>query len=60
MQSVQCNSALDGLSAADKLRFSQFGFAPTVHPPFQCVHHAFQFHAGNNPNSIAVQDSTLR
>ncbi|KAJ7644140.1 nonribosomal peptide synthetase 12 [Roridomyces roridus] len=55
-KSVQNNSALDALSVTDKLCFAQFGFAPTVQPPFQCVHHAFRFHAGNNPHAIAVED----
>ncbi|KAJ7095859.1 nonribosomal peptide synthetase 12 [Mycena belliarum] len=44
------------LTQVDKLLFTQFGFGPTVDPPFQCVHHAFRFHAANHPDSVAVQD----
>ncbi|KAJ6559186.1 nonribosomal peptide synthetase 12 [Mycena vulgaris] len=47
---------VDGLSAVDKLLFSQFGCGATANPPFQCVHHAFQFYAVNHPGAIAVQD----
>jgi non-ribosomal peptide synthetase component F len=47
---------LDALAAVDKLLFSQFGCGPTVGPPFQCVHHAFQCHALHNPDAVAVQD----
>lgn len=46
------------LTAVDQLRFSQFGCGPTIVPPFQCVHHAFQFHAANHPHATAVQDAS--
>ncbi|KAJ7505315.1 nonribosomal peptide synthetase 12 [Mycena galericulata] len=48
---------LDALTSADKVHFSQFGCGPTVDPPFQCVHHAFQSYAGNYPDTIAVQNA---
>ncbi|KAJ7044130.1 nonribosomal peptide synthetase 12 [Mycena alexandri] len=54
---MQAGVSLDKLTAVDKLRFSQFGYGPTVDPPFQCVHHAFHFHASNHPDAIAVQDA---
>lgn len=34
----------------------EFGFGDTVVPPFQCVHHAFAFHAASSPVNIAVED----
>ncbi|KAJ7459865.1 nonribosomal peptide synthetase 12 [Mycena latifolia] len=46
------------LTAVDKLLFSQFGRGATVDPPFQCVHHAFQFHAIIHPDAVAVQDAS--
>ncbi|KAJ7175866.1 nonribosomal peptide synthetase 12 [Mycena filopes] len=49
---------LDNLAAVDQLRFSEFGYGPTLDPPFQCVHHAFCFHASNHPDLIAVQDAS--
>lgn len=47
---------LDVLSTADKALFLQFGFGAVSHPPFICVHQAFEFHAAHHPDSVAVQD----
>ncbi|KAF7299018.1 Nonribosomal peptide synthetase 12 [Mycena indigotica] len=47
---------MDALSENDRLQFVKFGVGPTVASPFECVHHAFKFHALANPNAIAVQD----
>ncbi|KAJ7672719.1 nonribosomal peptide synthetase 12 [Mycena rosella] len=44
------------LTAVDEVLFDQFGRGATVDPPFQCVHHAFQFHVLSHPDAVAVQD----
>ncbi|KAJ7069779.1 nonribosomal peptide synthetase 12 [Mycena amicta] len=46
---------MDALSEDDKLQF-RFGFGSTLAPAFQCVHHAFKFHAEAHPDTVAVQD----
>ncbi|KAF4617144.1 hypothetical protein D9613_005935 [Agrocybe pediades] len=47
---------LHNLSSSDKELFVQFGIGPSVASPFQCIHHAFEFHARNQPSAIAVED----
>lgn len=49
-------SPLNGLSLDDQQSFQAFGFGPTIEPPFQCVHHAFEFHALSQPQAVAVVD----
>ncbi|KAJ6613276.1 nonribosomal peptide synthetase 12 [Mycena sp. CBHHK59/15] len=49
---------LDTLSTADRIRFSEFGLGSTIDADFQCVHHAFEFYAANNPDGIAVQNAS--
>lgn len=53
---MHTGSALDTLTAVDKLRFSRFGCGPTLTPPFRCAHHAFAHYAVKRPDAIAVQD----
>jgi len=47
---------LQELSPSDKALFVEFGVGLSVASPFQCVHHAFEFHARTQPNAIAVED----
>lgn len=47
---------LQGLAAADKALFYQFGMGPTINVPFKTVHHAFEHHARQQPDAIAVED----
>ncbi|KDR82824.1 hypothetical protein GALMADRAFT_134375 [Galerina marginata CBS 339.88] len=47
---------LQDLPPPDKALFIEFGVGPTVSSPFQCVHHAFEFHAHTQPDAIAVED----
>ena len=47
---------LHRLSQADQNLFYEFGVGPSVTSPFECVHHAFEFHAKNQPDAIAVED----
>lgn len=47
---------LQRLSQADQNLFYEFGVGPSVTSPFECVHHAFEFHAKNQPDAIAVED----
>ena len=44
------------LSASDQARFVEFGVGLTVASPFQCIHHAFEFHARTQPDAVAVED----
>ncbi|KAF7314449.1 putative three-domain protein adenylation-thiolation-dehydrogenase [Mycena kentingensis (nom. inval.)] len=53
---MEAHPLLDALSDTDKLLFTRFGFAPTLQPPFECVHHAFVARAFAYPDAIAVQD----
>lgn len=53
---VPTRDPLHELSPSDKALFVEFGVGPTVASPFQCVHHAFEFHARNQPDAIAVED----
>lgn len=47
---------LQTLSSTDQALFSKFGLGDTVERPFECIHHAFEFRARDQPDSIAVQD----
>ncbi|KAF9469366.1 hypothetical protein BDZ94DRAFT_376915 [Collybia nuda] len=50
------HGVLQALSSSDQILFSKFGLGTTIEFPFECIHHAFELHARNQPNSIAVQD----
>ena len=47
---------LDQLSPSDQTTFFKFGVGASIAPPFECVHHAFEFHALSQPDAIAVED----
>lgn len=47
---------LQSLSASDKALFYQFGVGTTVAAPFNCVHQAFEHHARQQPEAVAVED----
>ncbi|THH01899.1 hypothetical protein EW026_g863 [Hermanssonia centrifuga] len=47
--------ALQDLSSHDASLFFRFGFGRRESPPFQCVHHAFEYHASQTPLAIAVE-----
>ncbi|KAG6854584.1 hypothetical protein C0991_004920 [Blastosporella zonata] len=47
---------LKDLPATDKELFTKFGLGETVKPAFECVHHAFDHHAREHPETIAVED----
>lgn len=47
---------LDQLSPSDQTTFFKFGVGASIAPPFECVHHAFEFHAFSQPDAIAVED----
>lgn len=47
---------LQHLSASDQKLFYEYGVGPSVASPFECVHHAFEYHARNQPDAVAVED----
>lgn len=51
---------LQSLSPVGRALFSKFGRGPTVDPPFRCIHEAFEFHARNQPDAIAVEDGQVK
>lgn len=46
---------LTNLGLADQILFAQYGFGPIQQTPYGCIHHAFEDHAKNQPQAIAVQ-----
>ncbi|KAG6829635.1 hypothetical protein H0H92_003968 [Tricholoma furcatifolium] len=44
------------LPSTDKELFNKFGLGETVKPAFECVHQAFEHHARQHPDTIAVED----
>ncbi|KAF8967152.1 nonribosomal peptide synthetase 12 [Flammula alnicola] len=53
---VSKRDTLDHLPPSDQTLFHNFGVGASVSSPFQCVHHAFEFHAQSQPDAIAVED----
>ena len=49
------SASLKDLSAEEQQVFSAFSIGAQQHVPFQCVHHAFEFHAAEQPASVAVE-----
>jgi acyl-CoA synthetase (AMP-forming)/AMP-acid ligase II len=47
---------LSHLSATDRALFWKYGIGAKASVPFQCVHHAFEFHAQSNPDYTAVDE----
>ncbi|KAG2001812.1 nonribosomal peptide synthetase 12 [Coprinopsis cinerea AmutBmut pab1-1] len=47
---------LSHLSATDRALFWKYGVGAEVSVLFQCVHHAFEFHAKSNPQLTAVDE----
>ena len=48
-------SALQRLSAEDTSLFYRFGFGQRIESPYRCIHHAFEHHAAQHPDAIAVE-----
>ncbi|WP_184929254.1 amino acid adenylation domain-containing protein [Saccharothrix ecbatanensis] len=46
---------LSGLPPDDRPLFRRFGHGPSVTPPFQRIHHAFEVHAARSPGARAVE-----
>lgn len=53
---VEVRDPLERLSSSDKSLFYSYGVGPMAASPFQCIHHAFEFHAKRQPDAIAVED----
>ncbi|TFK24962.1 nonribosomal peptide synthetase 12 [Coprinopsis marcescibilis] len=47
---------LSNLSSTDRTLFWKYGIGAKQTVPFECAHHAFEFHAKNNPDLIAVDE----
>lgn len=47
--------AMKGLDTTDRLLFERFGQGPKEALPFECIHHAIEYHARKQPNAIAAQ-----
>ncbi|KAH6915590.1 nonribosomal peptide synthetase 12 [Coprinopsis sp. MPI-PUGE-AT-0042] len=47
---------LSHLSATDRALFWKYGIGAKTPVPFECVHHAFEFHAKSNPDFTAVDE----
>lgn len=47
---------LSHLSATDRALFWKYGIGAKASVPFQCVHHAFEFHAQSSPDFTAVDE----
>ncbi|KAG6910275.1 hypothetical protein DXG01_011672 [Tephrocybe rancida] len=47
---------LKDLPATDKELFTKYGLGEAIKPAFECVHQAFEHHARNHPDTIAVED----
>ncbi|KAG2017477.1 nonribosomal peptide synthetase 12 [Coprinopsis cinerea AmutBmut pab1-1] len=47
---------LSHLSANDRALFWEYGQGAKAFVPFQCAHHAFEFHAKANPDLTAVEE----
>lgn len=47
---------LQHLSETDRQLFTKFGLGENSKKPFECVHHAFEYHARLYPDTIAVED----
>lgn len=45
---------LRGLSPSDRALFYRFGVGGAQQSPFSCIHHAFEYHARQQPNEPAV------
>jgi non-ribosomal peptide synthetase component F len=48
-------AALASLSPEHRRLFASYGFGDAIDRPFECVHHAFEFHAAQQPHQIAVE-----
>lgn len=48
-------NAINGLSPIDQVLFERFGQGAIVPLPYDCIHHAFEAHAGADPHAVAVQ-----
>ncbi|KAF8158152.1 nonribosomal peptide synthetase 12 [Crassisporium funariophilum] len=47
---------LQHLPPSEKALFYAFGVGQSISTPFSCVHHAFEFHAQSQPDTIAVEE----
>ncbi|KAK7056680.1 hypothetical protein VNI00_002397 [Paramarasmius palmivorus] len=56
MPSSSSSSPLSHLSPVDRALFHRFGFGPSRDVEIPIVHHAFERHALQQPNAIAVED----
>ena len=52
-------AALSSLSPRDRRFFQQHAAGPSTSVPFDCIHHAFEHHAGLTPYATAVEHASV-